>query len=94
METCKISSLYTLSETIAEELFQDLTYPWEALPKISQFICELGAKLDSETYEKKGEHVWIARSNFGFQGPAITALSLLTKKQKCATALLSGETPL
>ena len=62
METCKISSLYTLSETIAEELFQDLTYPWEALPKISQFICELGAKLDSETYEKKGEHVWIARS--------------------------------
>lgn len=62
METCKISSLYTLSETIAADLFQDLTYPWEALPKISSFICRLGEKLDPEKYEKKGENIWIAKS--------------------------------
>ncbi len=62
METCKISSLYTLSETIAADLFQDLTYPWEALPKISGFICRLGEKLDPEKYEKKGENIWIAKS--------------------------------
>ena len=62
METCKIGSLYTLSETIAADLFQDLTYPWEALPKISGFICRLGEKLDPEKYEKKGENIWIAKS--------------------------------
>ena len=62
METCKIGSLYTLSETIAADLLQDLTYPWEALPKISGFICRLGEKLDPEKYEKKGENIWIAKS--------------------------------
>ncbi|MCI8482932.1 MAG: UDP-N-acetylglucosamine pyrophosphorylase [Lachnospiraceae bacterium] len=62
METCKISNLYQLSETIGAELFQGLTYPWEALPKISSFICELGKTLDPEVYEQQGENVWIAKS--------------------------------
>ncbi len=62
METCKISSLYNLSETIASELFQGLTYPWEALPNISAFICELGERLDKEKFERRGEQVWIAKS--------------------------------
>ena len=62
MESCKISNLYTLSETIAAELFTGLTYPWEALPKISAFICELGKTLDPQKYEQKAENVWIARN--------------------------------
>lgn len=62
METCKINNLYNLSETIAAELFQELTYPWEALPKISGFICELGKTLDKEKYEQRGENIWIAKS--------------------------------
>ncbi|TGY98168.1 UDP-N-acetylglucosamine pyrophosphorylase [Petralouisia muris] len=62
METCRISNLYTLSETIAADLFQGLTYPWEALPKISEFIVALGKTLDPEKYEEKGEHIWIAKS--------------------------------
>lgn len=62
MESCKISNLYTLSETIAAELFTGLTYPWEALPKISAFICELGKTLDPQKYEQKAENVWIAKN--------------------------------
>ena len=62
METCKISNLYNLSETLASELFQGLTYPWEALPKISAFICKLGETLDAEKYEQRGENIWIART--------------------------------
>lgn len=62
MEACKISNLYTLSETIAAELFQGLTYPWEALSKISTFICELGKTLDKEKFEQRGENIWIAKS--------------------------------
>ncbi len=62
MKQCEIRTLYNLEETIAADLFQGLTYPWEALPRIGSFILELGEKLDPEEYEKKGEHVWIAKS--------------------------------
>lgn len=62
METAKISNLYTLTETIAADLFEGAQYPWEVLPKINAFILELGEKLDPEEYEKRGENVWIARS--------------------------------
>ena len=54
MESCKIANLYNLDETIAKELFRDLEYPWEALPKISSFILELGSRLPEEKYEKRG----------------------------------------
>lgn len=62
METAKISNLYTLKETIAADLFEGLTYPWEALSKISAFICELGKTLDPAVYEQKGENIWIAKN--------------------------------
>ena len=62
MEECKIENLYNLDETIAKELLETVTYPWEALPKIADFIVELGNKLDSSIYEKKGENIWIAKS--------------------------------
>lgn len=54
--------MYTLEETIAKDLFEGVTYPWEVLPKISSFILELGASLPEEEYEKRGENVWVARS--------------------------------
>ncbi|MCR5215638.1 MAG: UDP-N-acetylglucosamine pyrophosphorylase [Lachnospiraceae bacterium] len=57
-----INDMYNLQETIAAKLFEGLTYPWEALPKISNFILELGATLPEDEYEKRGDHVWIAKS--------------------------------
>lgn len=62
MEECKISKMYNLEETIAKDLFEGLTYPWEALPKISEFIVKLGESLDSSVYEKRGENIWVAKS--------------------------------
>ena len=62
MKECEIKELYNLNETIAKELLESVTYPWEALPKIADFIIEIGNKLDPEKYEKKGENVWIAKS--------------------------------
>lgn len=62
MNTITINNLYTLEETIAADLFNDVTYPWEVLPKISAFIKELGATLDPEVYEKRGEDIWVAKS--------------------------------
>ncbi len=62
MEQCKIENLYDLNETIAAKLFEGATYPWEVLAKISDFIVELGNTLDPEKFEKRGEHVWVAKS--------------------------------
>lgn len=71
-----ISELYTLEETIAKDLFEGATYPWEVLPKISSFILELGKTLPEDEYDKVGEDVWIAKSAKVFDsayihGPAI-----------------------
>lgn len=62
MESAKISNLFDLNETIAGELFAGLTYPWEALPKISGFIRKLGETLDPEKFERRSEDVWVAKS--------------------------------
>lgn len=76
MKELTVNELYTLEETIAKDLFQGVTYPWEVLPKIHDFILELGETLSEEEYEKQGEDVWIARSATVFstayiKGPAI-----------------------
>lgn len=76
MEECKIKNLYNLDETIAKSLLKGLEYPWEALPKISEFILKIGTNLDPEIYELKGENIWIAKSakvmpTAYIKGPAI-----------------------
>ena len=38
MENLKISAMYDLEQTIAKDLFDGATYPWEVLPKIKDFI--------------------------------------------------------
>lgn len=62
MEKCRIENLYSLNETIAADLFKGVDYPWEVLPKIKDFIVELGNTLDSSIYEKRGENIWVAKS--------------------------------
>ena len=63
MEQLKISELYSdLNQTMAKELLESKTYPWEVLPLISEFILKLGNTLCEEEYEKRGENVWIAKS--------------------------------
>lgn len=62
MTALTVKELYTLDETIAKDIFDGVTYPWEVLPKISHFILELGASLSEEEYEKRGENVWIAKT--------------------------------
>ncbi len=57
-----ISDLYDLQETIAKELLKGLTYPWEALPKIHDFIISLGKSLPEDLFEERGEHIWVAKS--------------------------------
>ena len=62
MEECKIKNLYNLEETIAKNLLEEATYPWEVLSKIEEYILKIGEELSKEDYNKVGENVWISKS--------------------------------
>ena len=62
LEQLTIKNLYNhMDETIAKDIFEGVTYPWEILPKISGFIKELGKTLPADEYDQVGEDVWIAQ---------------------------------
>ena len=76
MQQLTVKELYNLDETIAKDIFEGVTYPWEVLPKIGDFIKTLGETLPAEDYDKIGEYVWIAKSakvmpSAYINGPAI-----------------------
>ena len=62
MEEFTVANMYDLNETIAAPLFEGVTYPWEVLPKIKDFIAELGPNLPKDRFEERAPHVWIAKS--------------------------------
>ena len=62
MESIQIKNMYDLNETIAAEIFEGKTYPWEVLPLIKEFIVKLGNTLSPEEYDKIGEDIWVAKS--------------------------------
>ena len=62
MNGVTIDELYDLKETIAAELFEGVEYPWEVLPKIHDFIMELGKRLPKEIFDERGESIWIAKN--------------------------------
>lgn len=62
MEGLKNKDLFDLEETIAAKLFEETEYPWEVLPKIEEFILEVGPTLPEEEYEDWGNHIWVAKS--------------------------------
>lgn len=92
MKALEVESLFTLSETLAAPLLESVTYPWEALPKIGAFLLELGASLEEEEYEKRGENVWIAKSAKVAPTASITGPVSSERTPRYVTALLYGGT--
>lgn len=87
METAKICNMYDLDQTMAKSLFDGCTYPWEVLPKIKNFILEVGPTLDPNEYDQVGEDVWIHKTAEIFpsayiHGPAIIGKG--AKVRQCA----------
>lgn len=62
MEQFTIENLYDLSETIAADFMRTATYPWELLPRIKDYILELGKTLPADKFDKRGDDIWIAKS--------------------------------
>ena len=82
-----IKEIYDLTETAAKPLLESVTYPWEALPKIKDFIIELGNSLDPEEYEKRGENIWIHKSATVFDSAYIAGPCIIgkdTEVRQCA----------
>lgn len=57
----EISELFDLDKTIAKELFDGKTYPWEVLDGIKDFILKLGPTLSPDEYDNPSEGVWVAK---------------------------------
>lgn len=57
-----IQELFDFNQTIASDIFKDATYPWEVIPGIHDYILALGATLDLDRFERRGEDIWIAKS--------------------------------
>lgn len=58
----KIKNLFALDHTVAADIFNGKTYPWEVLGDIKDFIISLGSRLDKDMFEEKQGNIWIARS--------------------------------
>jgi NDP-sugar pyrophosphorylase family protein len=80
MEQYSIEKLYDLNETIAADLMRSAKYPWEILPKIKDFIIELGNKLPQDKYEKKGENIWIAKNAVVFDSAYIAGPCIIDEE--------------
>ena len=59
--------MYDLQYTEAGAIFDGLTYPWEALPKIHDFIAAYGPTLPKDEYTEVKPHVWIHKSATVFE---------------------------
>jgi NDP-sugar pyrophosphorylase family protein len=80
IEECKVSNLYDLNETIAKPLLESVEYPWEALPKIEEFILELGKELDNDPdYIKRGDNIWIHKTADVFDSAYIKGPCIICK---------------
>lgn len=82
-----IANMLDMSQTIAGELFEGKTYPWEVLPEIGDFIVKLGKTLDPDEYDCVEGNVWIAKTakvapTAFINGPAIIGKN--TEVRHCA----------
>ena len=87
MKGITISELYTLENPIIAPLFEGLTYPFEVLPKISDYIKKIGPTLSKEIYDDLGDNIWIAKSAKVAPSASITGPCIIgenTEVRHCA----------
>ncbi len=57
-----VAALYDLSHTVAAPLLASITYPWEALGTLPEYIRTLAATLPEEDYLTPAPGVWVHRT--------------------------------
>ena len=74
-----VTDLYDLEHTIAKELLEKYTYPWEALKELKAFILALGETLPKELYDHPEKGVWIAKDAKVFPSAYIGAPCIIDR---------------
>jgi NDP-sugar pyrophosphorylase family protein len=70
-----VHDLFDLEQTLARSLFDGVTYPWEVLPKLKEYLLELARNLPAD-FERIAEYVWVGKgttveTTAMVKGPAI-----------------------
>ena len=79
LKEIQVEAMFDLEQTIAGDFLKSFLYPWEALPKIHDFILELGPTLSKEEYDYMGDNVWIAKSAQVAKSASITGPAIIGK---------------
>lgn len=85
MLTLKTKELYELTHTLAGPLLEECEYPWLALPRIKDFILELGKTLSADEYYSPSDGVWIAKSATVAPSAVINAPCIIGKNTEVRT---------
>lgn len=86
-ENAYIEKMLDLSHTEAAEFFDGLTYPFEVLPLIKEFILKKGETLSNEEYDHPSEDVWIHKSAVVYESAFIKGPCIIgegTEVRHCA----------
>lgn len=70
-----VAEILNLNECYFNKIFDDVMYPWEALPKIKAFFKEFAENLPDD-YEQIDENIWVGKGTsiektVTIKGPAI-----------------------
>lgn len=87
IKSITIKENYSLEHSMAGEKLDKLTYPWEALPYIKDWILEIGSKLPAEEYNQVSENVWIHKTAHVFDSAYIAGPTIIgpeTEVRQCA----------
>lgn len=82
-----IEAMYDLQYTEAGDLFRGLTYPWEALPHIHDFIAAYGPTLSKDEYGEVKPHVWVHKTATVFDSAYLAEYIIIgaeTEVRQCA----------
>ena len=57
-----LKNIISIDKTISKELFNNIENYYEVLPKIKEYIIELGNSLDKKHYQEIEKNVWIGKN--------------------------------
>ena len=58
----KFKNIISIDKTISKDLFMNVDNYYEVLPKIKEYIIELGKSLDKNNYQEIEKNIWIGKN--------------------------------
>ncbi|GAB6160200.1 acyltransferase [Howardella ureilytica] len=79
--------LFSLEQSLFGHFLKECKYPWEILPRIGEYIIEIGEKLPGDKYDQIGDYIWAAKSAKIYDSAFITGPCIIgenTEVRHCA----------